>query len=80
MLLPEGAKILSAHSQTDRNLRIWVLVHPYNKKIRRVIEIYGTGDEVPADPPPEGDGHIRVFCGTVLLYGGDFVLHVFERP
>lgn len=73
MLLPLGAQIL--HVDAQNNLPcLWALVDPVNDDPanleRRTFHIVGTGHEV-----PEGVAHV----GTFLLYGGDFVGHLFEE-
>jgi len=73
VVMPEGAEILSVQVQGGTGaICIWALVNP-DPNIRRVersILIVGTGNPVPDDPGK--------FLGTVQLYAGELVFHVFE--
>lgn len=69
--LPVGAKILRVGEQHG-SLRIWALVNPNVPKVTREFYIVGTGQIF---------YHRRddVHLGTVVMPGGIFVWHVFER-
>jgi len=71
VLMPAGAEILSAHAQFE-DVVIWARVNVDEPVVvKREIQVLATGEET--DWP-----HLR-FIGTVLLEGGNLVLHVFER-
>jgi len=67
--LPEGAEILSAASQGD-SIFIWAVVDPEAPKSGRLVNVYGTGHDIPDYPGK--------FIGTVMLYGGSLVFHIFD--
>ncbi len=69
--MPSGAHVLSAHGQRDE-VCIWALVDPERPVEGRRFWVLGTGDIT--DPAVS----LGAFIGTVLLDGGDYVLHVFE--
>lgn len=68
--LPEGAEILSVHNQNEL-LCLWALCNPDAPKEARTIHIFGTGNPV-CDNPGR-------FIGTVLMWHGQLVWHVFEE-
>lgn len=67
--IPEGAEILSVHEQ-EGNICMWVLLDPTAEKERRSFQVFGTGHVVPDIP--------MKFIGTVHMYRGELVWHVFE--
>jgi hypothetical protein len=71
--LPKGSGILSVGVQGDK-MFLWALVDPRNEVVseERRIEVYGTGHEIP------NPGDLE-FIGTLIMYGGFLVFHVFER-
>ena len=69
--LPIGAEVLSVAGQRDR-IRLWAMVDPNAGHEDRTFDVLGTGI-----PVPDNDCE-RTFIGTVLLYGGMIVMHVFE--
>ena len=69
--MPSRAEILSAHEQ-DGEICIWAMVDPSCPKIRRFIEILGTGNPV----PNMEEGISRKLIGTVVM--PPYVWHVFE--
>lgn len=68
--MPRGAKILSVQAQSNRAI-LWYLCDSEAPMEDRTIVRVVTGDA-----PPEG----VLFIGTVQLDGGNFVVHIFERP
>ena len=71
--MPEGAEILSLHSQRDMAY-IWALVNPEARMIKRHFLILGTGHPVPQD----GELRKEKFVGTILVQHGSLVFHVWE--
>lgn len=72
ILMPKDARILSAYSQGgDYFLCVWALVNPDNEVVSRLLHIRGTGH--PADGLDE-----KPFLGTVHLFDGNLVYHVFD--
>lgn len=69
MVIERDAKILSVGVQ-DGEIYLWALVDPEAEYAVREIVVYGTGDDVPDDP--------GTFLGTVMMYGGREVRHVFD--
>jgi hypothetical protein len=67
--IPAGAQILSVGVQNN-DVFMWVMVDPSAPTSRRKINVYGTGTQLPENP--------GVFIGTVMLYSGNFVGHVFD--
>ena len=75
--MPKGARILTVHSQRElsgRNgLCIWALVDPGQTILeRRTFRVAATGHEV-------ADIQNKRFIGTVFLYSGSIVFHIFEE-
>lgn len=73
--MPEGAWVLSVREQNNR-IMLWACVNPHEtfQKPRR-FHVVATGSERlenGGEPP-------AIFHGTVLLDGGEHVLHVFEE-
>lgn len=67
--MPVGARIISVAKQREL-ICVWAEVDKDEKRNKAVtFFIVGTGYEF----PPAG----AQFVGTVLLYGGDFVWHVY---
>lgn len=67
--IPEGAEILSVDEQQDI-IRMWALVDTDKPLVTRHFFIYGTGYTLPAEP--------LQFIGTVHLYNGTLVFHIWE--
>lgn len=69
-----NAMILSVDQQTDNDIKIWALVETDNPLVPRHFFVAGTGHDLPQD--------IYVayqYVGTVHIYEGRIVLHVFEE-
>jgi hypothetical protein len=72
LALPKGTKVLHVHSQKD-SICFWAEVCPHEKytEIRR-FWVVPTGKEVP---------EYGVYIGTVHMYAGAYVFHVYgDRP
>jgi len=67
--IPGGAKILSVELQHGVPC-LWALVHPKNKKKKRVVQIFGTGNPIP-------DADLGEYVSTFQSMGGNLVWHVF---
>lgn len=68
--LPQGAGILSVQMQGDMP-QLWALCdEKAERKEKRHIAIYGTGNPMPDDP---GD-----YIATFQMHGGALVFHAFE--
>jgi hypothetical protein len=68
--LPAFAEVLSVGVQGE-NLFVWALVDPSIPNLHKTFRIAGTGH--PIEEPEKWK-----FIGTVFLYEGSFVAHVFE--
>lgn len=72
IVLPAGAQILSVHEQRDQ-IYLWVLIDPNEKGVEtHKFRVAGTCHDIT-------DEALR-FIGSVLMYGGSLVFHVFEVP
>lgn len=77
--MPKGAEILTVQTQYG-NPVIWALVNPNAEKEARHFEIFGTGQDMPADMAIE-----RTYIGTFQVPEMGFVenkilvFHLFER-
>lgn len=72
--MPVGARILSIHEQNNEAY-IWATVDKDAQLESRVFYFFTTGGDLPNMPEPEG----RLdFIGTVHLFNGSYVCHVFE--
>lgn len=70
--MPKGARILSVGVQTD-TICLWAMVDDREgETVYRRILIVGTGN-------PVFEAEDGKFIGTVQLYGGRLVFHVFEE-
>ena len=70
--LPEGSKILSVAEQNN-SIVLYALVNTDTENVERVsVIIHGTGH-------PANDVEDYAFLGTVKLYGGDLMFHVFIK-
>ncbi len=75
--LPHGARILSVMNQHD-NIVLYALVNDKEKKIESVsTRIVGTGHDIDFFIPAAGFGGGYKFLGTVSLYDGKLMFHVF---
>jgi hypothetical protein len=70
--MPEGATVLSVGEQHGR-VCLWAEVESRQVPERRRFVTVGT--EIAF---PEGVGDRLAFLGTVPMYGGEIILHVFE--
>jgi hypothetical protein len=70
--LPVGAKILSVHEQANTPL-FWALVDPKAKCEDRTFAVYQNGEEI-----RETEGTSKEYLGTIHLFQGEYVIHVFE--
>ena len=66
--LPWGAKILSVANQRE-NIAMWAEVNDTHEKVSRLFHVVLTGASAPAPAR---------YIGTVMLDGGNFVVHVYE--
>jgi len=73
--MPEGAVILSTDVK-NTVMRIWAMVDPRKPTTDRVIEVFPTGYDIPADMGVE-----RKFIGSCIVkeWGISLVFHIFER-
>lgn len=67
--MPAGATVLTVQVQKDEP-HLWALCDPERPKEKRHITMRGTGHPVPAYPGQ--------YLGTVQMFRGDLVLHVYE--
>ena len=70
--MPVNAEILTVQTQNEIPC-IWALVDPTETKVKRFIEVFGTGHDIHYDM-----GVSRNYLGTYQLQGGSSVFHVFE--
>ncbi len=68
--MPRGTKVLSVAFQGG-DVRMWAEVNSDELVVERRFRMCGTGHPMPAN-------EARRFVGTVLIHGGDIVLHLFE--
>lgn len=66
--VPAGAEILDAQMQ-KKDLCIWAMVNPKKPTVRRTVQIFGTGWELP--------NKLGEYAGTVQIAGGARIFHVF---
>ena len=76
LCLPIGAEILCVQTQNEKPC-IWALVDEGVKSETRIIEIFGTGEEIEFDASAESNE--KIYIGTFQLLTGNFVGHVFEK-
>jgi hypothetical protein len=70
--LPIGAQILSV-GQQNKGIYLWALVDPGEQRTKQhIFRIAGTGHEI-------ADMAEWKFIGTVMMYDGALVFHVFEH-
>lgn len=70
--MPSGAIILTVQEQNNTPV-LWEMGNPDNIHDNRVIEIFGTGNQIP-NPTA-----LRKYIGTFQINSGNFVGHTFER-
>jgi len=68
--MPFGASILSVQVQREVPT-IWAIVNPGAPMMDREFRCFGTGHPMPKGLPLD-------FVGTIQLFGGELVFHVFE--
>lgn len=71
--MPTNSQILTVQMQGN-DICIWALVYPNHAKVEHTFEMFGTGHPVYNDMGIE-----RKYIGTVQMFGGDLVYHIFER-
>ena len=71
--MPTNSEILTVQMQ-GADICIWALVYPEHGKVERTFEVFGTGHPIHSDMGIE-----RKYIGTIQMYGGDLVYHIFER-
>ena len=67
--MPMGAKIHTFQTQGDE-AHIWAIVEPGREIVKRCFVILATGQEFIESPGK--------YLGTVQVYGGQLVWHLFE--
>jgi hypothetical protein len=68
--MPPGAKLLHVAEQRNRPT-LWAACDPMTPAtMRRMVRVVMTGEPEPADAQ---------YVGTVILEGGDFVVHVYDE-
>ena len=73
--MPIGAKIVYVGEQ-DNMICLWAIVDTEKKNESRFFRAYCTGEKI--ENPHREPGNEDNYVGTVLLDGGNFVLHVYE--
>ncbi len=69
--MPRDGELL--HVGVQRGIpRLWVRVTPSNPIVRRLFELVGTGH-----PAPDQNDQSGKYMGTLILFNGDLVLHLF---
>ena len=68
--MPQGAKILTAQVQNG-GLQVWAQCDPEAPLVTRYIGVAGTGH-------PRDDLNDATYIGTVQLFTGQLVFHVFD--
>ncbi len=68
--LPSGAQVLSVQTQGGV-VCLWAMVDPAMPKVERMVYVRGTGHPISMEIGPVD------FVGTVQLFAGDLVWHVF---
>lgn len=71
--MPIGSIVLSVHEQHGK-ICLWALVSPDLTKEKRKFVFFGTGHDIRSYLPT------FIFIGSVHLFDGDLVFHVFEVP
>lgn len=71
VMMPQQAKILTVQVQRGQPC-LWAEVNPLLAQERVVIEVFGTGHNMPA-------GIAREYIGTYQLYDGELIFHVYKR-
>lgn len=74
--LPEGSKILHVDNQFEQ-IALWIEVDLNNVSVDRLFFVLGTGDNISADLDAYYGKDVHI--GTVILMGGTFVWHVYEK-
>lgn len=69
IMMPVGAKILAVQVQHGEPC-LWARIHPNREEKKRLIKIYGTGNNELMDEDR--------YIGTFQMADGDFIWHVFE--
>lgn len=69
--MPTGAKILCFEAQNNVPT-IWALVQVTAEEVKRKFCVLGTGQKVSSDICD------ATYVGTVLMYEGDLVFHLFD--
>lgn len=68
--MPSGARVIHVGSQHGNDVTLWALVDPKNDTIKKRYCVAGTGTPI--------DGKATHHLGSVLVYDGRLVFHVFE--
>lgn len=77
--LPSGSRVLSVMNQND-NIVLYALVSDNEIDTEEVsIRIVGTGHDIDFFIPAAGFGGGYEFLGTVSLYDGTLMFHVFYK-
>lgn len=71
--MPRFAQILSVQFQGNAGIMVWAEVDPSQPEETRYFEVYCAGASLPED------GYFREYLDTLLLDGGSFVIHIYER-
>ena len=67
--MPSGAQILSIQTQRGEP-QLWALVDPNNKKETRILQVYGTGWDMPEFPGK--------YLGSFQVEKETLIFHVFD--
>lgn len=70
--MPLAAHVLTVQMQRGR-IVMWAAVYPDLKREKRKFNLVGTGHEAPLL------ANIGGYVGTVQMFDGDLVLHIFEE-
>lgn len=70
--MPAKARILLIHVQGEGRPCIWAEIDTKNLPEKRMFRLYGTGHTI------EDEYANRLYIGTIFMYGGGKVYHLFE--
>lgn len=70
IVMPKGARLLSVQVQRGEPM-VWAIVDHSQRTVRRRLSVRETGN-------PLEDAFSGAFIGTIQMYGGAIVFHVFD--
>lgn len=72
VMIPKGAKYLYVESQHNK-IFLWAEIDTESEPVEHMFAVFGTGYDIPVDTVVK-----RTHIGSLMMYDGNLVMHVYS--